>query len=244
MRTVNPHAAEKLHQQLANLLRDAICRGRIPVGAFLPTENQLCQEHAVSKAVVRQATGMLVVEGLVERRAGRGTRVIAERPPTGVPLVHYLGEPSLEFGAELETRIVKKRSCRAGDGLSDLFADSTILFELCRLFLAGGRPVLVETAHLTEEHCRGIAVLNLRGRGVPDLLEGHFGLRLARVQSSLEVASPAPEERRLLELAASERILLCRHRLLLAGDVPVGHLRQVCPEGRARLTFDLRRAGA
>jgi DNA-binding LacI/PurR family transcriptional regulator len=68
---------------LAERLRDQLTDGRWPVGARLPTEPQLAAEHAVGVNTVRRAVGLLVAEGIVERRQGSGTYV-AHRPSSRV----------------------------------------------------------------------------------------------------------------------------------------------------------------
>ena len=64
-----------LYEQLRQALLDAITSGKIPVGAKLPTEEELCTRFSVSRPVARQAYSALISEGYVERRRGRGTFV-------------------------------------------------------------------------------------------------------------------------------------------------------------------------
>jgi GntR family transcriptional regulator of arabinose operon len=64
---------------LAERLRQQISDGDWPVGGRLPTEPQLAAAHAVGVNTVRRAVGVLVAEGIVERRQGSGTYV-AQRP--------------------------------------------------------------------------------------------------------------------------------------------------------------------
>jgi DNA-binding LacI/PurR family transcriptional regulator len=77
---------------LAERLRQQISDGDWPVGGRLPTEPQLAAVHAVGVNTVRRAVGLLVAEGIVERRQGSGTYV-AQRPlatSTGRRLVGVL----------------------------------------------------------------------------------------------------------------------------------------------------------
>lgn len=62
---------------LAETLKSAIARGEPPVGELLPTEHQLCETHDVSRHTVREALRLLAEAGLIVRRRGAGTVVIA-----------------------------------------------------------------------------------------------------------------------------------------------------------------------
>ena len=64
-----------LHEQLRQALLEAITGGKIPVGAKLPTEEELCARFNISRPVARQAYSALINEGYVERMRGRGTFV-------------------------------------------------------------------------------------------------------------------------------------------------------------------------
>jgi DNA-binding GntR family transcriptional regulator len=64
-----------------SLIRD-ISNGTYPIGAKLPTEEQLCRDHGMARGTVRLALGRLEQLGLIDRRAGAGTTVISRRPVT------------------------------------------------------------------------------------------------------------------------------------------------------------------
>ncbi|MCZ2821332.1 GntR family transcriptional regulator [Modestobacter sp. VKM Ac-2977] len=65
------------HEQLRGRLTELAAR--LPAGAPLPGERQLCVEHGVSRITVREAIGQLVSEGVLVRVRGKGT-FVAERP--------------------------------------------------------------------------------------------------------------------------------------------------------------------
>jgi GntR family transcriptional repressor for pyruvate dehydrogenase complex len=52
-----------------------ILSGRLPPGARLPTEDELCESLGVSRTVVRDSVRALVARGLLTVRQGRGTTV-------------------------------------------------------------------------------------------------------------------------------------------------------------------------
>lgn len=65
------------YMALAETLRSAIAAGDPDIGQLLPTEHTLCATHDVSRHTVREALRILAEAGLIARRRGAGTVVIA-----------------------------------------------------------------------------------------------------------------------------------------------------------------------
>lgn len=68
------------YRRIARQLEGAISSGRYPVGTLLPTEAELCATFGASRYTIREALRTLVGLGMVERRQGAGSRVIAGAP--------------------------------------------------------------------------------------------------------------------------------------------------------------------
>jgi GntR family transcriptional repressor for pyruvate dehydrogenase complex len=68
-----------LHKEIAEVLSERILSGQYPEQSLLPPERVLCQEHRVSRTVIREAIQCLESRGLVRIDRGRGTRVAAAR---------------------------------------------------------------------------------------------------------------------------------------------------------------------
>jgi GntR family transcriptional regulator len=68
------------HQTVAEDLLAQIREGTFAVGDRLPTEGELCATYGLARGTVRQALGRLQQLGMIERRPGAGTTVVATRP--------------------------------------------------------------------------------------------------------------------------------------------------------------------
>ena len=64
------------YMEIAAQLRRQILEGIYPPGTLLPTEQQLCSFHQVSRQTIRAALQALADEGLILRRQGSGSRVL------------------------------------------------------------------------------------------------------------------------------------------------------------------------
>ncbi len=72
---VFPLRRPKLADRLVETIRDRIASGSLKSGDRLPTEQQLTEEHKVSRTVVREAVTRLAADGLVTARQGAGVFV-------------------------------------------------------------------------------------------------------------------------------------------------------------------------
>jgi len=86
------------YRQVANDLRTKIAAGDHAPGAQLPSERELVERYEVSRPTIRQAIGVLRVEGLVLAEHGRGLFV---RPK---PRVQRLGRNRLSRRERSESR--------------------------------------------------------------------------------------------------------------------------------------------
>ena len=73
---------QTLYQKISAILAERIFSGKYPLGTYLPTEEILCKEFDASHHSVRDALKILIGKGLITRRAGSGTKVIAASEPT------------------------------------------------------------------------------------------------------------------------------------------------------------------
>ena len=76
MNDVADRGHDRLYQDLARNLLEALASGLYPVGARLPAERELALKYNVSRPTVREAIIALEVQGLVEVKVGSGAYVL------------------------------------------------------------------------------------------------------------------------------------------------------------------------
>lgn len=99
---VNTDIGRARYAAIAERLRATITAGRWAAGEPIPAETVLMQEFAVALGTMRQAIALLVNEGLLERRHGRGTFVRAGLE--GASLMRFF-----RFGASGPAQIPKSK---------------------------------------------------------------------------------------------------------------------------------------
>ena len=75
-----PASTTHRYRQIADELRANIVSGQYAIDSLLPTELELCELYDVSRHTARGALRVLMDDGMVERRQGHGTRVVASAP--------------------------------------------------------------------------------------------------------------------------------------------------------------------
>jgi DNA-binding transcriptional MocR family regulator len=99
------HGRGRLYRRLAEALERGITAGTYPVGSRLPAERTLAEELGVSRVTVVAAYEVLEESGLVRRRRGSGTHVVA-LPLGGDPWAARPGAPHALMGrAHLSTSL-------------------------------------------------------------------------------------------------------------------------------------------
>jgi GntR family transcriptional regulator, transcriptional repressor for pyruvate dehydrogenase complex len=120
-----PPARRRLHEAVAEQLRDAVLDGRFPAGSKLPPERELAAEFRVNRTSVREAIKVLEGLGLVHVRQGDGVTV---RPLVEASL-GVLG-PMIFHGGRVDASLMAEM----GEVLRPL------LLELARAAIARRRP--------------------------------------------------------------------------------------------------------
>jgi GntR family transcriptional regulator len=69
------------YRRIAGLLTEEINVGKYPVGGALPTEHELSERFGVSRHTTREALRQIEHLGLITRRQGSGSTVVAITPP-------------------------------------------------------------------------------------------------------------------------------------------------------------------
>jgi GntR family transcriptional repressor for pyruvate dehydrogenase complex len=73
--SVKPVERKRLTQQIVDQLISLIVNGKLKTGDRLPTEHELMKQFGVGRSSLREATGALVLTGVLNARPGRGTYV-------------------------------------------------------------------------------------------------------------------------------------------------------------------------
>lgn len=101
-------------QQLASILTESIESGAFAAGERVPSENELSQRYAISRATVREAIAALVQSGMLTRTQGKGTFVNGDARRNRAGATVALFTKAHEHVYEAQTRAVVRGLQRHG----------------------------------------------------------------------------------------------------------------------------------
>jgi GntR family transcriptional repressor for pyruvate dehydrogenase complex len=130
-----PLRRENLPSSIAGQLRRRIRHRELPPGSQLPGHRELAAMLSVSVGSVREAISMLISEGLIETRAGRGTYVVggSELPAVSAvapPLTRAEVEELIEAREVIEVEIAALAAERASSEQLQRLSAATERLEL------------------------------------------------------------------------------------------------------------------
>lgn len=185
------------YTEIADELIGRIRSGKLAVGALVPGELQLMQDYHASRHTIREALRRLEELGLIERRRGLGTRVLARRPrrayvhrvPSPDQLLRYPPESRLEV-AEISSLTITNElaavlGCRRGSRWTRARA--------VRRMGPGQPPICRTDVYLLPKYAEIAGRIGRSRKTVYELLEQHFALHIAEVAIDL-TARPMPDD--------------------------------------------------
>ena len=235
-----------LFRAIFETLREEIRSGRLPVGARIGAEQELCARFGASRHTVREALRLLAEAGYVTRRQGAGTTVVSDRPDdqfsnslrTLPELVQYASATRLDI-LSVDTLLLddgQAAMLRAGPGEAWV--------RICALRRAPQEeaPLCYSEIYVPAEYGAVAEEVGKRRDAVYAMLERRFGLRIVEVTQALEAASADANIASRLGLGAGEPVLLITRHYTDQDGRTVEASRNAHPSGRYRYRMALQRA--
>lgn len=217
-------AAGPRYRRMARTLQARIAEGLWKIGEALPTEQELCAEFGVSRHTTREALRVLAEAGLVRRRQGSGTEVIADTPPALYR--HQMRSLSelLDYAADTRLELVPAEGDPlelAPEGLTLAPGPGPWLaVEGVRRTLAGG-AINFTRIWLPAAYASILPEFEGGARSVYDLIERRFRVRVAEVAQEMTGATLCPRSARALGRDAADPAILLLRSYLDAEARPV-----------------------
>lgn len=200
--------------EIAADLADAIESNRYTIGSLLPSETDLADIYGVSRFTVREALRRLSEAGLITRRHGSGSRVVASSPRPSYVLALDSESDVLRYAAETSIRLTghaKAVSAVAASALRLDDADSWIV--ITGLREAMGKAIGLVEVYLQRQHREVVDDLGTTVAGaIYQEIIGRYGLTLSRIEQTITATTLSAAQARRLKADAGEPALRIMRR--------------------------------
>jgi GntR family transcriptional regulator len=202
--------------ELADELMAEIAKGVYEIGEKLPTEAQLCARFSVSRSTVRQALGEIELAGLVERRQGSGTTLLARQPvlryvlsvTSEVDILRYAAETVLEIeSGPKPVDVSSSRRLQLGD------PGRWLCWEAARRESPAGELIGLTSVYLAADYASVIKRIGRRSqRAIFEAVTMQFGLTLTRIDQAISATVIGEDEARRLQTAKGSPAIVVTRR--------------------------------
>ncbi|HIU05484.1 MAG TPA: UTRA domain-containing protein [Candidatus Coprousia avicola] len=200
----------KKYESIYQDLRDKIETGQYPVGAFLPTENEIAELYNASRGTVRVAEQLLESDGLIKKVHGHGSRVLEARK-LQIDSAHLTSFSSLleRHQGKLETTVLTQKTALIQEGEFGFSAAADrpcVLIE--RIRSLSGERVIFDRDYFLVEKVGARLPEQVLETSVYEYLEGELGLRIGYAHKDITVERPDDEVRLNLDLSDDSHVVV------------------------------------
>jgi GntR family transcriptional regulator len=208
-----------LHQQLVANLLSEINSGKFKQGDFFATEKSLMENFGLSSTTIRRALQLLVQQGNLYRKAGKGTFI--RRPQikkTGGPLWSFHEEMEalgLKPTSDLLSIEVQKAKRFIAQKLQ--LPKSEPIYWIKKLLRANQEAVAILDSYWQFDVGKGLSQHNLNSVNLFSIVENELGISLGEAEDTIEAGAASAEEAQLLGIPEKTPILI-RQRIVYSVD--------------------------
>ncbi|THH36115.1 GntR family transcriptional regulator [Aliishimia ponticola] len=228
-------------------LRDQISDGRLRDGEVLPGEQKLAQTFGVSRVTVRRALDALSQGGLVERRAGSGTRVCGVKQSGRRAAMDFntLMPQLVEMGQKTTARLLSFAYDTTPDFVADAMGVNTgeTMQIATRVRLVDDVPFSHLTTYVPAEIARNYSENDLATTPLFKLLE-RSGVRISQAHQTVSATLAGPDVADALDVAVGSALLSLRRVVRDIDGNAVEYLSALYRPDMFRLEMPLARVGS
>ncbi len=212
----SPHPYQRLQALLANMIAST------PPDAKLPAEPELARQLGVSRATLREAMRAFEGQGIIRRRQGVGTFVVAQPPvfESGLEVLESIESLARRIGLDVSMGDVHVETVFASlehaEGLGVLEGSS--LIQVRRVIVTGSRPVAYLVDVLPEDVLSPDDLKQGFTGSVLDLLLRRGEPKLIRSVAEVRATAATAEIARSLEIQRGDVLLEFIARLYSANE--------------------------
>ena len=202
------------YKKLYELLRKHIESGVYQEGDLLPSENELCAIHGVTRPTVRHALDSLVKGGFIKKHQGKGSIVTSQSREIGILSIQ--GTTSA-IGNTLRTKIVSQPKIipwpeNFGFDLTDIERESGCIY-MERIRLVNDVPVFYDITYLPNINLPRFCNRKFEDRSLFEILRKEYQIEVTGGWQRFKALSANDEISGFLKIKKNKPILHLERRI-------------------------------
>ena len=200
---LNLDSTTPLYQQLYDYFKRLIMSKILKEGDQMLPEIMICQELNISRSTVRKSMDMLIKDGYLVRRRGKGSFISKPKLKRNINYLYNFSENMQNIGIQPSSIVL---SCQVLDQVDDeiknalKLTDTTCkVFLLKRIRLGNNDPILCESTYIPYYLCPGIESYDFSINSLYDILSNQYFLVPYHATESIEAVFLRPEDKKLLK---------------------------------------------
>ena len=203
------------YRKLYEILRKHIVNGVYGEGDLLPSENELCALHSMTRPTVRHALETLVKDGLITKKQGKGSIVC--KPSQNIGILSIAGTASAVGVRYLKTDILQKPVLQTWPEnfpfeLSELERESGCVY-MERLRFVEDEPVFYDINHLPNIFLPRITQRSFENKSLFEILREQYQIEVQGGEQQLKAVKASVKLRQLLRLKPGQPVLYIERKL-------------------------------
>lgn len=192
-----------LYYQLKLSIKADIDNGRLKVGDSIPTENEIASYYNLSRSTVRQAILDLTNEGLLTRKASKGTFVTD--PPKSPGIIRSyepFNQQIKKTGKTPRTELLSLKVIVPTEDIAkkmDLGKDEQVI-SLFRRRFADDMPTMTIHNYIPYRLCSFILSYDFTNNSLYEILMSRENTRISRTRSIVSSEAATSEDKKLLNV--------------------------------------------
>jgi GntR family transcriptional regulator len=230
--------------QLMGILKEKVQLGIWAPGDQIPGEQDLCALYRVSRTVVRQALRELELEGVINRRKGKGTFISLPKISEGlVQKLTGFYQDMLERGLKPVTKVLHQNVEPANEKVARFLkikpGDQVI--DILRLRFINNEPIQLVTTYVPFEICPALATVDLTDRSLYEFLETECGVVISKGRRYIEAVLANENEAELLGIERGAPLLMLDSISYAENGLPIEYYHALHRGDRSRFEVELLR---
>jgi len=211
--------------QISNWLMEMIQKGRYAIHDKLPSESKLAQLFRVNRNTVRQAISDLVAKGLIQKKNGVGSFVIARSfQPVKYMLqnISSFTDDMIHMGISPQTKLIHKSVIEAPPDVAEklMLGKEKMVILTERLRIGNRIPLVIERSYLPYKEYRDILKMRLTG-SLYHLLTKKFHVELHRSIQTFRAITLSGKDVKLLGVAPRSPGIFLESVIYDSKNIPV-----------------------